>query len=181
MKKLVVIMVSLLGFGLTSCDNSFDGFGGNPVNNSGVNTGDNNTDNKDDEEVYWGDNSAYNIWFCLNDESGKSILAQDKDAIYEVEILYEGVNYKYEGGEASRAICMEPLAIRLNPLSGDIFGFGDFSINSHSKFTITFRGNSWEVEQKSSLNPEDINGNIILDVKINGEDQPSGLYNLFVK
>ena len=75
---------------------------------------------------------------------------------------------------------MEPLAIRLSPLSGDIFGFGDFSINSHSKFTITFRDNSWEVEQKSRLNPEDINGDIILDVKINGEDQASGVYSLFV-
>ena len=181
MKKLVVLVVSLIGLGLASCENGINGFDDNSDNIGGVSTDENNTDNKDDEEVYWGDNAAYHLWFCLNDESGESILAQDKDAIYEVELLYEGVNYKYEGGEASRAISMEPLAIRLNPLSGDIFGFGDFSINSHSKFTITFRGNSWEVEQKSSLNPEDINGDIILDVKINGEDQPSGLYKLFVK
>jgi hypothetical protein len=181
MKRLMFIAILILGLCLVSCEKEFNKGVDRPINGGDVNTGGNNADDKENEEIYWADNAAYNIYFALCDESGDNILQTDKDAIYDVEILYEGVKYRFEGEVATRATCTYPLAIRLNPYVSDWFGFGDFIVGSHSSFTITFRDSSWEIEQESRLNPEDINGDIILDVKIDGEEQRQGIYTLFVK
>ena len=183
MKNLAILLVSIIGLSLASCDrgvispNDFPGKGDN------VNTGEGSGDNGDNGgEVYWGDNAAYHIWFYLCDESGANILADDKDAIYDVEIQYENEKYRYSGDNRTRAAEFWPFAIRLNGVLSDCFGFGDFCVESNSKFTVTYGDNVWEVEQKSELNPKDVNGDIIINVKINGKEfAQGGPYTLVVE
>ena len=174
------ILIALLGLVVTSCDKNFE-----PINRGqdigGVNTGENN-ENNSNNDVYWGDNAAYHLWFNLLDKSGNNIIEQKEDAIYEIEIIYDGVKYKYDDKADTRASSFKPLAIRRAPLSSSTFGFGDFAAGSQSVFTITFKDNKWDVEQQSKLNPQDKNGELIYNVKINDVEQHSkGTFDLIIE
>lgn len=180
-----MLLLSLLGLGLASCDKNFEPIGDKQEGGSGISTGENNENNSDDkDETYWGDNAAYHLWFNILDESGNNVLAQDAEAIYEIEITYDGEKYKYEGETRTRAASFMPLAIRTSSLSKETFGFGDFAVNSKSMFTITFGDNKWDVEQQSELNPQDINGELIFSVKINGvvqDNKQAGPFELIIE
>ena len=159
--KRVLFTVALAAMVAVSCEKD----GMNP-NSTRIDTGD--TGNN---EIYWADNAAYHIWFRLIDENQKDIILEDKEALYNIEIVYDGTTYKYEGDKSTRAISFLPFAIRTNSYHKSCFGFGDFNVSSKSKFTIKYGDNTWDVEQSSELNPNDVNGEIILSVKINGEIQ----------
>ena len=184
MRKMFML-IALLGLAMTSCDKNFEPIGDTQKGGSGISTGENNENNSDaEDETYWGDNAAYHLWFNLLDESGKNVLAQDEGAIYEIEITYDGVQYKYEGETRTRAASFYPMAIRTSALSKGTFGFGDFAVNSESMFTITFRDNKWIVEQQSELNPQDINGELIFSVKINDvmqDNKHAGPFELIIE
>lgn len=185
-RSLLKLLFAVVTLGvLVSCDNSDDLYN-NGHNGNGSAMPNEEEDGSDDEWPPFYDVPFFSPIFVLYDESGNDILIMDPDAIYELEVLHEGVTYTYDVNYSrygyphySRA-AGPPRPLALRNLYYDFpnrFHFCDFEWNTTAEYTIKFRGNSWDVKQTTG--PIQVR---TAEVWLNGETifQGEGVVDTFV-
>lgn len=159
MKKILLFTVCAMLFA-TSCDNGnwFEGLGNKYEDNTSYD--DNHDSQEDEREYHFWDRQRLHIPFAIFDAGENNILEIDPEALYDVEIIYEGNSYVYEG-TTTRAAELEELMIYTRTSAPYTFTFGELDWDMSGSCIIYFRGNEWKIDFSSQRNIE-----VGLDVSI---------------
>lgn len=125
---------------------------------------------KKDEGVVW-DFRQYSATFDIVDGTGNHMLYGDENAIYDIEVVYEGQTYQFDA--VTRDTYMNPFAIRRTE-NQNYFNVGEVCWGTSGNFTIKFRGNSWNVRFETSISAGKTRDDLpIRSARIWVDDNPS--------
>ncbi len=82
--------------------------------------------------------------YAVINSEGENLFYAEPMSRYELEIIYNDVTYKYDGG--SRALIQRPLMLYTTPRYPYYLMFGDFGYNESGSYLIRFREKEWFVE-----------------------------------